>query len=247
MKSAIRPVLAMLFLAMTARGAEVAGGIEAQFDAANKFYAQNNFAAAGQTYQQILDTGITSAALQFNLGNACFKSSQMGRAIAAYREAQQLAPRDPDIRANLQFARNQVRGPRHLPGKIESGLLILSRSEWLVLTTILVWLTLGLLIARQLRPAWTPHLRSWTWLTGAAATAVLLATISAHRFADPKREAIVIVPDATVRLGPFDESPSAFTAHDGAELAVLDQKGDWLQVSDRGRNLGWIKREAVLF
>jgi len=27
------------------------------------------------------------------------------------------------------------------------------------------------------------------------------------------------------------QSPTAFTVHDGAELRVLDQKGDWLQVS----------------
>jgi len=33
----------------------------------------------------------------------------VGRAIAAYRRAEELAPRDADIRANLDFARGQVR------------------------------------------------------------------------------------------------------------------------------------------
>ena len=46
----------------------------------------------------------------FNWGNALFKSGQLGRAIAVYRRAEALSPRDPDLRANLQFARNSVTG-----------------------------------------------------------------------------------------------------------------------------------------
>jgi len=45
---------------------------------------------------------------------------------------------------------------------------------------------------------------------------------------------------------PFDESPSAFTARDGAELRVLDHKDDWLQVTDGTRRVGWVKRDAAL-
>jgi len=60
------------------------------------------------------------------------------------------------------------------------------------------------------------------------------------------KTAIVTAKEATVRNGPFDESPSAFTAHDGAELRVLDRKDDWLQVTDGTRRAGWVKRDAVL-
>ena len=77
------------------------------FEAANKLYEEGKFAQAAAAYEQLIQSGRVSAPLYFNLGNAWFKSGQMGRAITAYRRAEQLAPRDPDVRANLQFARNQ--------------------------------------------------------------------------------------------------------------------------------------------
>jgi uncharacterized protein YgiM (DUF1202 family) len=59
--------------------------------------------------------------------------------------------------------------------------------------------------------------------------------------------AIVAVADATVRNGPFDESPGAFTAHDGAELRVLDRKDNWLQVTDGKTRVGWLKTDALVW
>src|SRR5262245_57940734 len=92
--------------------AEEAASIDTQFDAANKLYAQSKFTDAAAAYEKIVAGGSASAALYFNLGNAYFKVNQLGRAIAAYRQAEELSPRDPDVRANAQFARNRVQGPR---------------------------------------------------------------------------------------------------------------------------------------
>jgi hypothetical protein len=43
----------------------------------------------------------------------------------------------------------------------------------------------------------------------------------------------------------MDESQSAFTAHDGAELMVLGRDGDWLQVSGGSRQIGWLPQKDV--
>ena len=90
----------------------------AAFDAANKLYEQGKPAEAAQAFERLAQAGQTSGPLYFNLGNACFKAGQIGRAIAAYRQAELLAPRDPDARANLQFARKQVEGPTLAPRRI---------------------------------------------------------------------------------------------------------------------------------
>jgi hypothetical protein len=34
--------------------------------------------------------------------------------------------------------------------------------------------------------------------------------------------------------------------HDGAELQILDQKGDWLQISTDPQRIGWLRRDQVL-
>src|SRR5262249_51400407 len=94
-----------------------AEGTAFAFDAANRLYEQGKFTDAAAAYQKLLQTGKTSPAVYFNLGNAYFKSGQMGRAVAAYRQAELITPRDPDVRANLQFARNQIQGPTiSMPG-----------------------------------------------------------------------------------------------------------------------------------
>lgn len=216
------------------------------FDSANRLYAEGKFAEAAGAYQRILGTGVASPAIYFNLGNAFFKSGQIGRAIAAYRQAEQSSPRDPDLRANLQFARNQVQGPTLRAGHLERWLGTLSLNEWSWLGAGAVWLTFALLTARQLRPALARPLRSWTLAMGTLAVVLIVGFMMAFSTTANRQRAIIVVPDAVVRSGPFEESPNSFTARDGAELRVLDQKDNWLQVTDGLRRVGWVKSDAVV-
>jgi len=57
--------------------------------------------------------------------------------------------------------------------------------------------------------------------------------------------AVVVSPEATARSGPFDEAQSAFTAHDGAELAVMDRHSGWVQVRDSTGKIGWLKTTQI--
>src|ERR1700744_2169799 len=105
MKTFLTSLFALIYVANV-----IAADATADFSAANKLYAEGKFAAAANAYQKILDTGGQSPALLFNDANAEFKSGNLGRAIAGYRRAEQLAPHDSDIRANLAFVRTQVQG-----------------------------------------------------------------------------------------------------------------------------------------
>ena len=220
---------------------------DAQFDAANKLYAQSKFPEAAAEYNKLIQTGSISPALYFNLGNAYFKAGQIGRAIGAYRQAEEMSPRDPDIRANLQFARNLVTGPKIGAGRVQRLLGTLSTVEWVALSTIGVWATLGLLIVCLIKPPLRPALRSWIWLAIVTTIAIFACARTAVSFNASHKIAIVAVPEATIRNGPFDESPSAFTAHDGAELHVLDHKDHWLQVSDGATRIGWLKTDSLVW
>src|SRR5438309_7937754 len=87
-----------------------AGDLSSAIEQANKLYEQGKFTEATVAYEKIIADGRVSPALYFNIGNALFKSDRIGRAILNYRLAEQMAPRDPDIRANLRFVRNHVNG-----------------------------------------------------------------------------------------------------------------------------------------
>jgi tetratricopeptide (TPR) repeat protein len=218
----------------------------AAFDAANKLYEEGKFAEAVSAYEKLGQTGQVSAALYFNLGNSYFKSGQIGRAIAAYRTAQQITPRDPDVRANLQFARNQTPSPTLSPSRWQRWLARLTLNEWTLLAAGAVWLWLLLLAILQWRPALRPVLRSYVFSVAVVGALLCICVLAALRETRFTRTAIVVTGEATARYGPLAESPAAFTVHDGAELRVLDQKDDWLQVSAGPRRIGWLRRDQTL-
>jgi hypothetical protein len=217
----------------------------AAFDAANRQYEERHYQEAIGGYEALLGTNAASAAVLFNIGNSWFKSDQIGRAILAYRKAQQLAPRDPDVRANLQFARNRVQGPKWTPNIWESWLARATLNEWTLLASSAFWLLFILLILGHWRPGLKRGLRSLVWLAALGTLGLGFCTGAALHVRRAHAVAIVTSPSAVVRHGPLEESSTAFTARDGAELMLLDRKDDWLLVSDGKKNTGWVRKEQV--
>ncbi len=222
--------------------------VAAEFESANRLYEQGKFDEAIAGYQRLLDQGAVSPAVFFNLGNAWFKSGRIGRAIVAYRMAQQLSPRDPDIRANLQFARNQVQPPTTAPTRLAQWFGIFTLDEWARFAAAAFWALFATLAAGEAKPGWKRRLMPWTWAAGGAVLALGACVFLAYRAQrEATSTAVVVEPETVVRQGPLDEALMAFVVHDGAEVKVLDSKDDWLQISvGRGR-LGWIKRASVAF
>ncbi len=238
------PLILMLLLCATfLQAADWA----ANFDSANRLYEQGKFSEAADAYSRIVASGRSSPAVYFNLGNAFFKAGQMGRAILAYRQARAMAPRDPDVLANLQYARNQVQGPSQSVTFLDRLLGKLSFNEWTVASAASMWLWFLLLMLRELRPAFRGALRGWT--TAAGALSLLLCgclAINYYRL-HFQPTAVVIASDAPLHQSPYPESAAPITLHDGAEVLVLDRKGDWLQVDADRRRTGWISKAQASF
>jgi tetratricopeptide (TPR) repeat protein len=234
------------FLMFLGFSAVAAASESTTFDAANKLYYEGKFAEASSAYDKLIQSGQRSAALYFNLGNAYFKSGQIGRAIACYRQAQLLTPRDPDVRANLQFARNQVQGPTLPTTTWQRWLGRLSLNEWTLLAAAGLWLFLLLLAMIQWRPSLAGPLRNGALALGLA-TLVLCSCLGAMIYENHSdRIVIAVAPEAVVRMGPLDTAPNAFTVHDGAELRVIDRRDDWLQVTTGPQRIGWVQRQQVI-
>jgi tetratricopeptide (TPR) repeat protein len=234
-------ILSILFICA---GTLVASDVTMNFSAANQLYAEGKFPDAARSYGVILNSGAASPNLLFNDGNAEFKAGNLGRAIAAYRRAALLAPRDADVRANLEFARNQVQGTTLRESHWQGLIGVLTLNEWATLAMIAFWLAFILFSAMQIRPALKGGLRGLARCTAAAAIfcCVCLGTIT-HIHSESI--AVVILPDAVTRVGPFDDAQNAFAVHDGAELAILDERIGWVQVGDGTGRTGWMQSAQV--
>jgi tetratricopeptide (TPR) repeat protein len=254
MRAARRQVVGLAWLLgwLTAAGSGRAEDALAAFDQANRLYEQGQFTNAATAYQNLIRAGHDSATLYFNLGNAWFKAGQSGRAIAAYRQAEQLAPRDPYVRFNLQFVRKQVTGSDSPAGSVSNRFLAaLTLNEWTGLAVAGWWVWLGLLALREHRPALRTALRGYTATAGVLACLLGACLAAAWHARSGARAAVVVVPSAVVRRGPLEESQVAYQLRDGSEVTVVDQKTGaeqevWLQVQDESRRLGWLKRNQVV-
>jgi tetratricopeptide (TPR) repeat protein len=234
-----------ILIAAIFAGNILAADVATDFAAANKLYAEGKFADAANAYETILQNGAQSPALLFNCGNAEFKAGNLGKAIAAFRRAELLAPRDAEIRANLDFVRNQVQGATVRESRGQNLLGQLSLNDWTLLAAAAFWLTFILLAVRQLRPALVPKLKTATTFFALLTIfpGIIVGVQAANHFSNST--AVVTSAEATARSGPFDEAQSAFTVHDGAELSVLDRHESWVQVADGSGKSGWLLLKQV--
>ena len=232
-------------IALIFAGNIFAADVATDFSTANKFYAEGKFSDAASVYKKILVSGSASPNLLFNYGNAEFKSGNLGKAIAAFRRAELLAPRDSEIRANLAFVRNQVQGSTVRESFWQNWLGNLSLNEWTIFAAIAFWLTFILLAAKQLRPAFASKLKSATWIFAALTifSGTILGVQAANHFS--KQTAVVVSANVTARSGPFDDAQNVFTTRDGEELSVLDRRDDWVQVADGSGKIGWLPAKLV--
>jgi len=234
-----------ILITLVCAGKILAADVSADFSTANKLYAEGKFSDAANAYEKMIQSGAQSPSLWFNAGSAEFKAGHLGKAIAAYRQAELLAPRDAELRANLAFVRNQVQGATVRESSWQNWVGSLTLNEGTVLTAILFWLTLGIFVVRQIRPALVPKLQGATRILVVLTifSATVLGLQAANHFSNGT--AVVTVAEATARSGPFDEAQSAFTVRDGAELSVLDQRDGWVQVVNNVGKSGWLSTKLV--
>jgi len=65
--------------------------------------AVGKFEQAVGLYEQLLESGFINGQLYYNLGNAYYRLGMPGKAIMYYRRAEELLPRDADIKANINL------------------------------------------------------------------------------------------------------------------------------------------------
>lgn len=223
---------------------------------ANQLYKMGQFTQAAQAYQQLADQGVVDSALFYNLGNAYFKQGDYGRAIANYRRAQELAPRDSDIKANLEIARAQAvddfetSQDNSLPSvlsRLVRGWVSLNELAMAALGT---WILLVLLVilVSSARPgsAWQKSLQ-YALVTTSIVLAVGVLALGSYLYSDHTDTAgVIIVSEVDVNSGPGTQYVTEFTLHDGAEVEMVESRGSWIRLALPGGEMGgWVPAEAV--
>lgn len=199
-------VAVLLFVAAIARAFDA----QAEFTTGNSAYEQGKFAEAAAHYRQLVSNNVATANVWFNLGNAEYKAGAPGRAIAAYRRAEQLTPRDSALRANLNFVRRKATGEQDSSVPLATTMLrFLNPNEWAFFSSVASAIFFVVLAASEV---W--RIRARGFLVTAALVALVLSAGAFASFHDRFRttHAIVTAAQSAVRFGPLEESQTSFSS-----------------------------------
>ena len=103
----LRTILLTAALITSASACQSGGDSSAAAGAAQRardLYDRGQFRESHELLRQTMSQTGPSVVLLYNFGCALFRDGRLGEAIAAWESARILAPRDPDIRHNLQIA-----------------------------------------------------------------------------------------------------------------------------------------------
>lgn len=198
----------------------------------------------------MLQSGLVSGNVYFNLGNAYFKAGQVGRAILNYERARRFLPSDPDLEANLRFARSLTGTEVCQPPLWQHLVFPLAHR---VATDRLVWLTSAaytllfvVLAVYRLWPRRSQWLRYAGWGVAAGLVVITLSLVQQLRTSEWQRHAVVLKQEDTpVRFEPAASGTVHFSATQGTRVRVLDVREDWWQVARCDGRRGWIEKEAL--
>jgi tetratricopeptide (TPR) repeat protein len=220
----------------------------------NQLYQESDFDGALESYLAVLEAGFEGADLYYNLGNAYFKTGDLGSSILSYERALRLRPRDPDVQANLELARSLTADeieplPRFWVFSVLSWWVnFLPRAGLMALVTVAYLLVAAGLCLRILSPR--PRLASWgTWVAGGAAVVLLVSgtTLLARQGILGGTEwGIIMAEEVAVQSAPSDEDDlTLFRVHEGTKVRIDQDTDTWSEVVLEDGRVGWIPSTAL--
>ena len=221
---------------------------------ANQLYISGHYQEAAQIYEQLLAGGMTDSAVYYNLANSYMEQGDIGRAILNYQRAARLEPRDPDIKANLTFARSlsadvfeiKAGGPVQSVSRLTKSWLTLNETA---VAALAIWFALAFLIFafRGIQPG-----RIRTSIQAGIVLTALLFILVGFSFAarlymeNTQPEGVIVAPEIALSSSPGDEFITEFRLTSGDEVRVSETLGNWVHLSGYDQVLdGWIPFDTI--
>ncbi len=214
---------------------------------ANEAYRNDDYTEAITLYEQLVADGIVDSIVFYNLGNAYFRSSRLGPAIANYERALHLDPNFKNADQNLQMCVNQTprSAGRPLPPDWEQSLLFwhygLSIGTSATVAAIIWIVAWGLLMLRLFRSI--PYVRA-----SAAGAFVLAALFAASIWSKshPLPLAVAEAAEVPVYFDRDTSGPVYFELLEGDRVLIEQSETGWLKIEAPSGELGWAERTGFV-
>ena len=241
-------LLFLLFLAACSNNPGRTENGQAIFHKALLFYEKGQFDQAIAQYTLLLDKGLESGPLYYDLGNCYLQRDQPGKAILYYERAKRFFPSDRDLLANYQYAKSRLRsGPEPSRAWYQKSVDDLFR--WTSIDGVALLLSgiyisfLLILIASWYIPPVRRYMIHFLFVLGVI---FVLASISLHhRISSHGNEAVITEDMAEAKFQPFDRAPAHFILQEGMKVKVLSWKDEWAKIERSDKKVGWVRRSKM--
>ncbi|MGQ1890492.1 tetratricopeptide repeat protein [Thermophagus sp. OGC60D27] len=219
----------------------------------NQFYSEGKFDQAIEMYQSILQSGLESATLYYNLGNAYYKSGKLPEAILNYERALLLAPQNNDIRYNLRLAYEQTadkieKVDQFFITKWFQSIRNLNDSDgWAVysiVTFVLFLIGCGFYLFGN-----SSLIKKVAF---AFAAIFILLSITSFSFSSYQKDklvnrthAIIFTPTVNIKSSPDQSGTNLFVLHQGTKVELISKLGEWWNIRLEDGNEGWIHESEI--
>ena len=220
---------------------------------ANDAYSMGQYETALNDYVEIEKNGYHSYRLYYNMGNAWYKTGNMGKAILYYEKALKLNPAGEDALNNLQIAKLQTLDKIDvLPEFIVSTWIkdirnLMSSNGWGYTAVGLFAVVCILLLLFKFAPTTGGRKLSFV-----LACVVFLFFIFAVLFAFSLRakaksedNAVVMVPVSNVKSAPNSTGNNLFILHEGSKVEILEEAGKWCRIEISDGRQGWLEEKDI--
>lgn len=237
-------LVALLLAASEPPGAQL-------FADANAAFLSGDMSRAIAAYEALVSEGVTSPALETNLGAAWLRQGKRGMAALHFERALFLDPGDEDARADLVEVRrgnvDRLEGESDAGGaetlaRVLAPLPAFASGLALVVLWGAAWALLGV---RALRggPRWVAVAAAGCFAGAAMAAIVSWGAATGRRLA--MQRGVVIAHAVPAREGPADKSASRFEIHEGTTVHVEDEDSGFRRVKLANGLTGWVPSSSV--
>ena len=217
------------------------------FNQGNLFYKQGDYKKAIDAYEGVLQKGLESGPLYYNLANSYFKNNQLGKAVANYLKAKRLMPRDSDLYFNYKYALSLVADDSPAASKLWVSWLqqfsqSISRDEFVKLL-LAIYVLSGLVYLSGLFLKWP---KKYNMLLSAAFGVMLILLAAAFVYKiNLEKGMAVILKETEAKFEPRRSATTHFKLAEGTQVSWQEQQGEWVKVKRRDGKLGWVEGQVV--
>lgn len=218
---------------------------------ANRSYEKRDYVKAVEDYVAILDSGLESGSLYYNIGNGFLKLGKVGFAILCYEKARRLIPQDSDLKANLAYARSQVDAPAmNIPEEnvVLKGIKRVFEDfslNMIALAALALYLVVILVAALLILVPSAGRFKPLFLLL--VLGSLLSLTGLGVRYYDEEilKHGIVVLKSVETKYEPIDKSTTYYRLQEGNDVLVMNTRDGWRQIKRADGKIGWVKKEAV--